>query len=245
MRGRWLCCVSAAVLAVISGACSANAQEVQAAEVLLTIIGESPAVVRAIESVLGAEAAGILVGKSAAQVGKFAVSNNRVAATIAANLSTADKLEWAGAVNSLRLTEFHSLGLSEVNSRGLSRFYNAEGLFTYQDSTLGRPHLLIHPPKPLEPAIDPDEVSTQTHKIERTLGITPLGDLKVSPKLEVPLMTFGNIRLQTEIETIPVGKLGLTAGTATVATTCGEECIDAMRRRWKALLGEHGEGPVP
>jgi hypothetical protein len=239
MRGRWLCCVCAAVLALIPGAYSATAQEVQAAEVLLTIIGKSPVVVRAIETELGAAAAGVLLGKSAADVGKFAVSNNKIAAKVAGSLSTSDKLEWAGAVNTLRLSEFNSLAMSGLHTQPESTINsgtNVTSLFTYRDA-------LINTEPPPAASEDFHRWLRPPQDINRTISITPLGDINLNPKLEAPLMTFGKTRLQIEIESIPAGKLAAGAGATAAAKACGQECIDEMRQRWRKLMGEAPDIP--
>lgn len=247
MRGQWLCCVSAAVLALISGAYSATAQEVQAAEMLLTIIGKSPVVARAIESELGAAAAGVLLGKSAAEVGKFAVSNNNIAEKVALGLSTADKLEWAGAVNTLRLSEFNSLatGVNAQRQSAINEGTSATSFFTYRRAVISNAEPSSLPVEPSDPSISGDfhRLIPPSPEIRRTISITPLGDIKFNPKLEVPLMTFGETRLQAEIESIPGGTLAAAAGTAGLASTCGQECLDAIRRSMKKLLGEEHDIP--
>lgn len=190
MRGRWLCCVFAAVFAAVPGEHRATAQEVQAAEVLLAVIGESPVVMRALEAELGAAAAGVLAGKSAAEVGKLAVSNDQVVSTVALGLPTKDKLEWAGAVNTLRLSD--TLGLVGSDARPAIN----NNLFTFRHAWIN-----TEPTTPNEE--DFHDLLQHSREINRTISITPLGDVKLNPKLEVPLMTFGKIRFQTEVESIP------------------------------------------
>jgi hypothetical protein len=230
MRDRWLCFVFAAMFAVVPGEHRATAQEVQAAEVLLAVIGESPVVMRALEAELGAAAAGVLAGKSAAEVGKLAVSNDQVVSTVALGLPTKDKLEWAGAVNTLRLSD--TLGLVGSDARPAIN----NNLFTFR-------HAWINPEPTTPNEEDFHDLLQHSREISRTISITPLGDVKLNPKLEVPFMTFGKTRFQTEVESIPAGKVALAGGTAAAAVTCGQECIDKVRQQWKQLLGEDSDIP--
>lgn len=221
-RAQWLCSISAATgLFLISGlsSASATALEFRAGKaLLLSIIGKSALVRTEIESVLGASssAAKWLLGKSATEIGQFAVHDDPVAANIASRLSTANKLQ-----NSLRLPESsENLFLSENKN-----------LFPYRSARLEKE------------SAEFDSIAKGLKGPDRTISIVGFGNLEVNPSFKVPLGRFGSTHWQYELKSLPVGTVlgvGGTGGTAAAVAgkalgavgvkTCGQECVDSLKK---------------
>jgi len=228
-RSRWLCSLSAAsVLFLISGACSATAQEAQGLKVLKAI-GSSPFVRNEIETVFGPSAAGVLLGKSDVEIGKLAVNNDWLAARVADHLSTADKLEWAGTINSLRLSE------------------NNESLFMYRTSTGAQGLFKELAPGSTETLNLPNAAGDLTTRLEELArggtetwksspaagGVNATLSTRLSdadPRFEVPRFDLGNTHVQELIKSVPVSEvLGVSGGTAAL-TLCDQDCVDRLKK---------------
>jgi hypothetical protein len=234
-RARWLCSISAAaVLFLISGPSSATAQQPPAVRALLLAIGRNALVRAEVESFLGASATKWLLGKSATEIGEFAIHNDRVAAAVANRLLTGDKqLEWASTVNALRLSENSENLLLSENNRKLFLYRSATRSATDSENLLKEYRAATDLEDLLKKyRMGPESKLSQSAGTfnDRTISIVGLGDLEANPSFKVPLGAFGRTRWQYELKSVPVGTLivgGTAGGTAGVAGAAAVKLLNA------------------
>ena len=191
----------------------------KASGVVLRTIGESPIVARAIESLFGtASAEALRLSALPAEArGLAVIENDQLAQAIlgAKELSEADRLTWAGAVNTLR---------SHASFQPLFVLGNPRsGADLAEALAANRKEVTKVVP------VTPDTVSP------RTWSISPSGDITATPAIKVPIFTGAANQLEIKVQTIQAGKIG--AG----AVACYEmSCIATMQNVLSRFLHDPG-----
>jgi hypothetical protein len=214
----------------------ASAQAVKAGTMLLEALGASQVVLRAIESTFGRASPELarLLALPPAERGLAAIGSDSVVSSILSSgtLGVTEQRAFVATVNTFRL-ESAGLGNATLPSgRAWSEVLGAASPPNHPLGVFGENMLA---------GSGGGSQSSALLGAKRTWSLTPpIGDIKVEPPIEVPLVTLGRNAAQVKIDNIPTGKI------AVGATACMQlECIDFMRDRLGGLLGSDPKPILP